>query len=210
MDQADSEIIIRFIESNDIPEVSLLHLNYLKTSFSKNNASLKLLNLYYLSLIKIGEIALAAVSSGKIIGYVAFVTSIKKIYLYQLKNYLIKSLYYNIILSFLDPIVQFRNILLRIKQFFSFSNKANENILDKFRGIPELRPIVVDYNHQGKGVAKLLILKAEELLRAKNVRQYFLRVEMENKRAVRFYEKMEFIPAGHESPGVMIMVKNIS
>jgi ribosomal protein S18 acetylase RimI-like enzyme len=56
----------------------------------------------------------------------------------------------------------------------------------------ELVNIAVDKDNRGKGIAKMLISSAEELMRKMKIPEYFLQVLATNSRAVNLYKKLGF------------------
>jgi ribosomal protein S18 acetylase RimI-like enzyme len=191
-------ISIRPLNPTDLPAIADLHLKYLTSYLPHCLQSISLLSLYYLSLCEIGNIALAAYNNEEIVGFICIVNSTKSIFLYQLRKYFFQTIINVTALICLNRLKPWHFIKDLVERLKYFRKRIN---------LPELRPIVVHQDFQDAKVAKSLVTAAEMALRNKGLHRYFLRVQSNNLRALRFYEKNGFTVKAREGNAILVMEK---
>jgi len=197
----------------DMSVIADLHLEYLETSYTKNRYLKNLLVLYYMSCRDNRDNSLITLDmNGAIIGYACLVNSLNKLYFRRyFKNPLYMTKNFAMLLYSQNGYIVTKTIERLFNEFcrFIISNVRNYYRANQFYNYYELRPIVVKEGYQGRGVAKILLAQAEELLRERGEKKYFLRVHEKNLRAINFYNKSGFNLIGHEGE-LWIMEKILS
>jgi len=172
---------IEQLKSEDCGPVSDLHLKYFQHQFH-DLPGRRLLECYYKGVAnQVGSTGFVAKNDEKVIGYICGVWDKGAINAF-LKHKYIASL---ILWGFL-------HVVTHPSTLSKMVNKVTQGSeLIKKEGY-ELRPIIVDKDFRGSGVADLLvdrlILDAQE----RGYTSIFLIAEMENERAKSFYIKMNF------------------
>jgi GNAT superfamily N-acetyltransferase len=200
-------LIIRPFERQDALKIADLHLKYLHSRFPESRHSAKLLSLFYQSLSEVGDIALVSEVDGEVVGFICIVNSLKAIYLHQVRRYFLESLLCCLCLIPQSPRLFLLDSFGRFRHFFSGNERRNLSGYQLNGKLPELRPFVVRRDFQGTEVARSLVSSAERSLQARGVSRYFLRVDSQNVRALKFYEKIGFVTKGSEGDSSLVMEK---
>jgi len=186
----------RKIQRGDVQQISQLHLNLLNSRFS-NAPGKKLLEMYYEGICyEQGAVGYVAEVDKLIAGYICGVWDMKRLQ----KNIVIKK-YIKLIYWGLRQVFQ-KRFLQNVKN--SFSQPSSE---PEFSGY-ELRPIVVSPLYQGQGIAKGLLDKLIIDAQSRDYSEIFLKTEVSNLKAQRFYEKHDFKKININS-GYIIYIREV-
>lgn len=199
----------------NLAAVADLHMKYLSANGTSDNHAKELMLLYYQTCRDDLDNKLITVDiNGELIGFVGLIESLSKLYLKLIVNnffQVIRCLHHQMVYCPKTTANEIQNrikLLIKNRQIFPrlFSITSPQT---KNPSSYEVRPIVVAPAYRGTGVAQLLLREAEHFLRSRGVRNYFLRVEDTNDRAVRFYLKAGFQVVAKEPPNILVMARTL-
>ena len=202
---------IRDLEPEDLPVIAKLHIDHMPLTFPPCRPYFNIMKLVYSSFLsgKEGFCGVATVGTA-VVGYICFHKYPKKIYTAALKNHPV-GLLGNVLLLFLRFPVYFFNGVPRVLKTLRSSRSAKEptsSVSDLWKETYELRPMVVRKDNQGTPAAGQLMSWGEKTLMDRGEKKYFLKVRMDNPRAIAFYNKMGLTTAASENIRI-IMVKDL-
>lgn len=207
---------IRNLELADLDSIARLHLDHMPLSFPKCKYYFNLLKISYSSFLNNKEsFCVVANIDNEIVGYVCLVKCLRRLHIKAFKNYPLK-LFRNIIMLICRYPVLFLKDSPRRLQSLSRSGRTGAGkqhvmLTPHFDEINyELRPIVVRADYQGTSLSHVLMSYAEKLLKDNGVKKYFLRVRVDNIRAINLYRKFAFKRVGFEGEIRVVMVKALT
>ena len=200
---------IRNLDLADLDSIAKLHIDHMPISFPKCKYYFNLLKISYSSFLNRKEnFCFLANNDNGIVGYICLIKSLRGLYIAAFKNHPI-SLFYNIVILICKfPVLFLKGLPRRLRCFLPWSGKK---LTPNFRKINyELRPIVVRADYQGSSVARTLMSYAEDILREKGEKEYFLEVRVNNIRAVNFYRKIGLKLVWFDGDIRYVMVKTLT
>lgn len=174
------------LRSNDlldkeIKQVAELHVKYLNTGFLSQLGSGFLFYLYKaMSKSTVADLIIAK-NEEEVIGFITGSSSLKPIYLYMIKHYLIQ-----LLINIMPHLFNLSNVKKIIEIFYYSKNEKNEENLPK----TELLSLVVKKESRRTGVAKNLFDELSSHLKQKGFLGFKIVVGEELEGAQRFYEGM--------------------
>ncbi len=202
---------IRNLALEDLSVIAKLHMDHMPLTFPPCRPYFNLMKLIYSSFLVTKEgICHVATIDDSIIGYVCFHKCSKHIYISAFKNCPVGFCWNAMVLFFRFPVFFLKGVP-RVLGTLSLSRTSEQPATpdsDLWKGLYELRPIVVRKDKQGTSVADRLISCGENSLINSGENKYFLRVRKDNARAIAFYNKMGFITVRDEGVRI-VMVKDI-
>lgn len=170
-----------FANENDYIHVAELHEKYITNGFLSSLGKPFLAKMYYLLQKKC--LLIVAKEEGVVIGFVSFSINVKSLFI----AFLLKEPFFLFITT------------LKLLGKFSFFKKMLETLIMPFKknnhkGLPptELLSIVVDENHQSKGIAQALLKELETVLIKRDIYEYRVVAGSNLAQANKFYVKNGF------------------
>jgi ribosomal protein S18 acetylase RimI-like enzyme len=175
-------IEIKVMESAHINEITRMHISYLSTEF-KGIPGKRLLQQYYQGVLsKNGAIGYVGLIDGKVSGFVCGVWDF-----YSLNHWIVThSLFQLIIWNGLQIISSPKYLSDLLARLFKRNSRFD------VQGY-ELRPIVVETQDRGTGLAGLLVDRLVEDAKKRGYSKLHLFVENDNLIAQKFYKKKGFV-----------------
>jgi ribosomal protein S18 acetylase RimI-like enzyme len=197
----ENGVRIRECEKNDAWALAALHLDNLSARLG-----LALTEAYYKACLESEyHLFVCAEDNGSIVGFVGMVCDRAKVIKLLLTGLLLtgeglEALAYN--LSRPSLLLEYVRHLWRWLRIRGLSRKVN---LPRW----EYRPVVVAKAYRSRGVAKLLLAAADDVLDCKGVTKVFLQVAKTNVSALKAYERSGF-SARLESSSTIFMIKDLT
>jgi ribosomal protein S18 acetylase RimI-like enzyme len=189
----EGNLIIRFFNKNDINQIAKLHSLYLNKNINDSDYKHNLMYHYYDTVLYHDDsICLVAVRQNELIGCILLRKSNHNDFFNAFIQYPIKFLH-NI---FKIAVFQNKHILNILYKVILSTIKGllpsnNSNVIS-YTDYYQINPIIVKEDYWGTNVATYLLLEAEKILITMKERKLYLYVNPDNKRAIKFYEKMNF------------------
>lgn len=190
----------RKIITDDAAKLAQIHKSSFTTNHFTANFSNKLLEKYYLSLINYHDYCLILEDDKKqIVGYLIAGRNVNV----PLKKFLKENLFTVIWYLLIHPKFLFEK-LIELGRGLTYSNKnKTANTINAY---------IIAMNPKAgyKGAGKILLEEFERILLKNNIQDYVLSVRKENKLAINFYRKNNFIQLSENHNSLIFSKKLIS
>jgi ribosomal protein S18 acetylase RimI-like enzyme len=194
------DIEIEPLSQRYIDDVTRLYFHYILNVYNWSESYYKFKIYYFESMIDSKDnIIIIAKNRDRLIGFIGLIKNEKEIYVQILKKNVRSSLVAVLDLMKEEPIRYVKYVIDKIVYLFTKKSPTSRNLTiesdynsDLSKRYYRLRPIIVIKEFQGTPVAQRLINRAEEKMKDKGEKKYFLQVSKTNKRAIKFYDKVGF------------------